>query len=163
MASLNLPDARTSCFRYRSGCSCFSELLLAIATVDVACRCCTLAIGGGNGVYAPVEVEMRMHRIRRASRATAIKKQGGEHALRSTKAAGVFTTYVKIQKCVGVSSESAHGLDSCPINVPLSLASLTADSWRNRPNPEAPAHGHPSKDWHLMYPEPAALPLHKAN
>ena len=31
--------------------SCFPELLLAAATVDVACRCCTLAIGGGNGVY----------------------------------------------------------------------------------------------------------------
>jgi hypothetical protein len=27
----------------------FPELLLAVATVDVACRCCTLAIGGGNG------------------------------------------------------------------------------------------------------------------
>jgi hypothetical protein len=31
--------------------SCFPELLLAVVTVDVACRCCTLAIGGGNGVY----------------------------------------------------------------------------------------------------------------
>jgi hypothetical protein len=31
--------------------SCFPELLLAVATVDVACRCCTLAVGGGNGVY----------------------------------------------------------------------------------------------------------------
>jgi hypothetical protein len=30
--------------------SCFPELLLAVATVDVACRYCTLAIGGGNGV-----------------------------------------------------------------------------------------------------------------
>jgi hypothetical protein len=142
--------------------SCFPELLLAVATVDVACRCCTLAIGGGNGVYAPVEVEMQMHRIRRASRATAIKKQGGEQCAKIDKGCRGFY-YVKIQKCVGVSSESAHGLDSCPINVPPSLASLTADSWRNRPNPEAPAHGHPSKDWHLMYPEPAALPLHKAN
>jgi hypothetical protein len=28
------------------------ELLLAVATVDVACRYCTLAIGGGNGVYS---------------------------------------------------------------------------------------------------------------
>jgi hypothetical protein len=33
--------------------SCFPELLLAVATVDMACRCCTLAIGGGNGVYSP--------------------------------------------------------------------------------------------------------------
>ena len=31
--------------------SCFPELLLAVATVDVACRYCTLAIGAGNGVY----------------------------------------------------------------------------------------------------------------
>jgi hypothetical protein len=31
--------------------SCFRELLLAVATVDVACRYCTLAIGAGNGVY----------------------------------------------------------------------------------------------------------------
>ena len=29
--------------------SCFPELLLTVATVDVACRYCTLAIGGGNG------------------------------------------------------------------------------------------------------------------
>jgi hypothetical protein len=35
--------------------SCFPELLLAVATVDVACRCCTLAIGGGNGVYYHVD------------------------------------------------------------------------------------------------------------
>ena len=28
----------------------FPELLLAVATVDVACRYCTLAIGAGNGV-----------------------------------------------------------------------------------------------------------------
>jgi hypothetical protein len=50
IASLNLPDARTSCFRYRSDAnSCFPELLLAVATVDMACCYCTLAIGGGNG------------------------------------------------------------------------------------------------------------------
>jgi hypothetical protein len=30
--------------------SCFPESLLAVATVDVACRYCTLAIGGGKGV-----------------------------------------------------------------------------------------------------------------
>jgi hypothetical protein len=30
--------------------SYFPELLLAVATVDVACRYCTLAIGGENGV-----------------------------------------------------------------------------------------------------------------
>jgi hypothetical protein len=28
----------------------FPELLLAVATADVACRYCTLAIGAGNGV-----------------------------------------------------------------------------------------------------------------
>jgi hypothetical protein len=44
---------RTSYFRYQSDAdSCFPELLLAVAIVDVACRCCTLAIGGGNWVYA---------------------------------------------------------------------------------------------------------------
>ena len=31
--------------------SCFPELLLAVATVDVACRYCTLATGADNGVY----------------------------------------------------------------------------------------------------------------
>src|SRR5205085_10643765 len=32
--------------------SCFPELLLAVATVDVACRYCTLEVGAGNGVHA---------------------------------------------------------------------------------------------------------------
>src|SRR5947207_12137717 len=32
--------------------SYFPELLLAVATVDVACPYCTLAIGAGNGGYA---------------------------------------------------------------------------------------------------------------
>jgi hypothetical protein len=31
--------------------SCFPELLLAVATVDVACRYGTLATGAGKGVY----------------------------------------------------------------------------------------------------------------
>jgi hypothetical protein len=31
--------------------SCFPELLLAVATVDVACRNGTLATGAGKGVY----------------------------------------------------------------------------------------------------------------
>ena len=36
--------------------SCFLELLLAVATVDMACRYCTLAVGGGNGVQEPVSL-----------------------------------------------------------------------------------------------------------
>ena len=31
--------------------SYFPELLLAVATVNVACHCCTLAIGRGDGVW----------------------------------------------------------------------------------------------------------------
>jgi hypothetical protein len=44
MASLAAFDIKVDADSY------FPELLLAVATVDVACRCCTLATGGGNGV-----------------------------------------------------------------------------------------------------------------
>ena len=58
----NLPDARTSCFLLFDievdADSCFQELLLAVATVDVACRCCTLAIGAGNGMYNAHHVQL---------------------------------------------------------------------------------------------------------
>jgi hypothetical protein len=51
MASLNLPDARISCFDIKVDTnSCFPELLLAVVTVNVAYRCYTLTIGGGNKV-----------------------------------------------------------------------------------------------------------------
>jgi len=36
--------------------SCFPELLLAVATVDVACRYCTLATGAGKGEYITIAV-----------------------------------------------------------------------------------------------------------
>jgi hypothetical protein len=98
--------------------------------------------------------------LERASRATAIKKQSGEHTAKIDKGCRGFY-YVKIQKCVGAFSEKAHGLDTCPINVPPSLASLTRRQLAQSPKSRCPAHGHPSKDWHLMYPEPAALPSTK--
>jgi hypothetical protein len=42
--------------------SCFPELLLAVANVDVACRYCTLAIGAGKGVYCDVVVLVHIGR-----------------------------------------------------------------------------------------------------
>jgi hypothetical protein len=51
MASLNLPDARTSCFRYRSGClipvfRSYCWLQQPLMWLVAAAR----ATGGGNGV-----------------------------------------------------------------------------------------------------------------
>jgi hypothetical protein len=54
IASPNLPDAPApAAFNIEVDAnSCFLELPLAVGTVDMACRYCTLAIEGGNGVVS---------------------------------------------------------------------------------------------------------------
>jgi hypothetical protein len=80
--------------------------------------------------------------------------------LRSTKAAGVFTMS-KSKNALAHSPKRHMGSTHAQSMYLLPWLASPADSWRNRPNPGALLTDTPSKDWHLMYPEPAALPSTK--